>query len=221
MTAAAPPLAGAAAAWRGAAYARRHYVSLALVALFVGLAYGVVVGRPAFVEAGTRLGLTPEGAHRVGCLGVSVLLAAASLLRMAAGSALGASRVMSETVRAERLVVTGPYGRVRNPIYLADLLAITALSSALPSVGMLLPPLLALHYGWLVRHEERALRAVAGTPRPARSSWWIQRPSRPADGAAPPSGGSRRSRTRRRRARCSTPGSPGRAARARRAWTGR
>lgn len=161
MTAAAPPPPGGAAAWRGAAYARRHYVSLGLVALFVGLAYGVVGGRPAFVEAGTWLGLTPQAAHRVGCLGVSVLVAAASLLRMAAGSALGASRVMSETVRAERLVVTGPYGRVRNPIYLADLLAITALASALPTVGMLLPPLLALHYGGLVRHEERAFGAAA------------------------------------------------------------
>ena len=69
---------------------------------------------------------------------------------------------MSFEVKTDALLSSGPYEIVRNPIYLADLIAFTGFALGLPPVGLLLPVLLFLHYTQLIGYEEISLRKEFG-----------------------------------------------------------
>jgi hypothetical protein len=93
---------------------------------------------------------------------------------MWAGTELTASRVMAFRVQVDEFHTGGPYRLVRNPIYLADFLAICAFSLCLPLVALLMPVLFWLHYERLIDYEELSLASgfrerfaayAASTPR--------------------------------------------------------
>lgn len=84
-----------------------------------------------------------------------------SLIRMWAGSILTSSRMMSFKVKPEKLITCGPYSIVRNPIYLADMIALSGLTFILPASGLLMPLLFFLHYQRIIQYEEdNLLRSV-------------------------------------------------------------
>ena len=64
-----------------------------------------------------------------------------SLIRMWSGTELSSEIVMTFRVRTDLLSKEGPYQLVRNPIYLADWLAIFVFSLFLPPIGLIMPVL--------------------------------------------------------------------------------
>lgn len=89
---------------------------------------------------------------------VGLIIGVTSLLRIWAGSVLSSHRIMSFQVRTDSLLSGGPYQLVRNPIYLADIIAICGFALCLPAPGLLMPALFIVHYIRLVRYEEASLR---------------------------------------------------------------
>ena len=141
----------------------RIFISLTIVLLVCTLSTATSPGaRPICVEVGSWIGLRPESSLRSGFLLAALLMGAASLLRIWAGSVLSSHRVMAFRVQHNAILTQGPYAVVRNPIYAADLLAMAAFAICLPPVGLLLPALMALHYARLIRYEEDALRKSFG-----------------------------------------------------------
>lgn len=137
----------------------RIFISLIIVLGVCVLAYGILQHRDAnSVLLGGALGIGPKEARTIGFLTASVLMSVASLLRMWAGSLLTSDRVMSFRVRKDALIRSGPYGLVRNPIYLADLIAMAGFAFCMPPAGVLLPVLFFIHYSQLVAYEEQSLR---------------------------------------------------------------
>jgi protein-S-isoprenylcysteine O-methyltransferase Ste14 len=138
----------------------RIFVSLAIVA---GVYSVCVLGFPGtaslMVTCAARAGVQPDDARRAGFLFLAGWMALISLLRMWAGTELSARRVMAFRVQTDRLETSGPYVLVRNPIYLADFLAICAFALCLPSAGLAMPLLFYLHYRRLIAFEERSLGA--------------------------------------------------------------
>ena len=98
----------------------------------------------------------------LGYLAAALFMAGASFLRIWSGSVLTSRRMMSFAVKTDALLSSGPYRLVRNPIYLADLIAFTGFALCLPPIGLLLPVLLFLHYTQLIGYEERSLRQEFG-----------------------------------------------------------
>lgn len=115
---------------------------------------------PNLVWLGTLAGISRSNALSVGFIGAAVIMAVASLLRMWAGTILHSRRMMAFEVQTDVLVTRGPYRIVRNPIYLADLIAMLGFALCLPLPGWFLPFLFAVHYSRLVRYEELSLSAT-------------------------------------------------------------
>ncbi len=136
----------------------RIFVSFGIVVVVSALSF-LTSGHLAdnLVIVGGWLGLQPRIALAVGYLAVATIMAAASLLRMWSGSVLTSNRMMAFPVQKDSLITGGPYGVVRNPIYLADLLAYCAFAACLRPVGLVLPVLFYAHYSRLVAFEEKAL----------------------------------------------------------------
>lgn len=108
-------------------------------------------------RAGRSIRLSQESSLRTGFLIAALLMALASFLRMWAGTVLTSDRVMAFKVQNDKLFTRGPYRIVRNPIYLADLIAMSAFALCLPPPGALLPLLMYAHYVQLVKYEEISL----------------------------------------------------------------
>lgn len=64
---------------------------------------------------------------------------------------------MAFPVQNDVLIIRGPYRIIRNPIYLADLIAFFGFAFILTPIGLLLPVLLFLHYTQLIQYEEVSL----------------------------------------------------------------
>ncbi|MDH3369151.1 MAG: DUF3419 family protein [Gemmatimonadota bacterium] len=141
----------------------RIFVSFGIVIAVGIVAFLVFASSPSLlVLIGTALHLDPAVSLRVGFLGVAGVLVLACGLRMWAGSMLTSGRMMAFPVQADALTLAGPYRLVRNPIYLADLVAFCGFALCLPPIGAALPVLLLLHYLQLIRYEERALERQFG-----------------------------------------------------------
>lgn len=142
----------------------RIFISFTIVAVVALLAFGVLPSQPALCSAfGVAAGWGWHGAWIIGCIAAMLLLAVASFLRIWAGGVLTAQRMMAFPVQTDAFICSGPYRMTRNPIYLADLIAMSAFAIMLPPIGVLLPVLFALHYRGLIRYEEAKLLAAFGS----------------------------------------------------------
>jgi protein-S-isoprenylcysteine O-methyltransferase Ste14 len=136
----------------------RIFVSLGIVAFACVLSFFVVADSPPVViQFNHFINIAPKSLLTFAyALGAFAMLLA-SLLRMWAGSVLTPTRVMAFTVQADALKTSGPYRIVRNPIYLADFIAICVFALYLPPVGLLMPGLFFFHYQRLISFEEESL----------------------------------------------------------------
>src|SRR4030042_2859976 len=124
----------------------RIFISFGIVILICVLSFGFFADSlNNAVLLGRAFGLPARTSSPLGYLAASLFMAAASLLRIWSGSVLTSKRMMSFPVRVDKLCFPGPYVLVRNPIYLADLIAFTGFALCLPPVGIVLPVLLFGH----------------------------------------------------------------------------
>ena len=141
----------------------RIFISFSLVVLISVLSFTVFASWPLnAVALGGLFGVPAPLARALGYLAAALFMVGASLLRIWSGSVLTSTRMMSFAVKTDALLSAGPYGLVRNPIYLADLVAFTGFALCLPPIGLLLPVLLFLHYTQLIDYEELSLRKEFG-----------------------------------------------------------
>jgi len=141
----------------------RIFISLGIVAFVCGLSLGFFVHAPAFIVlVGVIARISEEAAQSIGFALVAIIMAGVSIFRMWAGSQLTPKRVMAFKVQVDELRTTGPYRLVRNPIYLADFLALCSIATCLPVIGMLIPVLFYLHYLSIIRYEEVSLHERFG-----------------------------------------------------------
>ncbi len=141
----------------------RVFISFGILIILCGLSFLVYASVPAnLVIISGWMSIEPELSLRIGYLVVAAIMVAASALRMWAGSVLTSQRMMAFQIQKDRLAISGPYLLVRNPIYLADLIAFCGFALCLKPVGAALPVLLYLHYTQLVKYEERSLKEMFG-----------------------------------------------------------
>jgi len=91
------------------------------------------------------------------CITAAFIMVFVSILRMWSGSVLSSEIVMTFRIRTDAFSKEGPYQLVRNPIYLADWMAIFVFSLFLPPVGLMMPVLFYIHYVRLISFEEASL----------------------------------------------------------------
>jgi protein-S-isoprenylcysteine O-methyltransferase Ste14 len=110
--------------------------------------------------------LVPASSHSPALSAVGLaLVVAGETLRFLGVHHIGAiSRTRSE--RLGPLIATGPFGRVRNPLYLGNIALWLgfALSAQLPWIAPLVLLLLAIEYHAIVKWEERLLAGRLGEP---------------------------------------------------------
>ena len=136
----------------------RIFISFSIVIFVCVLSFSVFAQHPTnVVVLGKLTGLSAQTSLFLGFLMAALITAVASVLRMWSGSVLTSRRMMAFPVQDDSLLVTGPYLIVRNPIYLADLIAFSGFALCLPFIGVLLPVLLYLHYTQLIKYEEVSL----------------------------------------------------------------
>ncbi len=137
----------------------RIFVSFSIV-LFTGLLTLFVFrdSNSIIVSAGKYFDLSAKSSKTMGFVFLSFLMLTVSLLRMWAGSLLTPKRVMSFKVQTDALTKTGPYRLTRNPIYFADLIAMTGFSFCFPPIGLVIPILFYFHYRRLIKYEEKSLQ---------------------------------------------------------------
>ena len=153
----------------------RIFVSLGIVAAACAASALLYPGTPSsMVILGSLAGIGAEAARPPGFLVLAGVMALVSVVRMWAGTELTAPRVMAFRVQVDEFHTSGPYRLVRNPIYLADFLAMCAFSLCLPPVALLMPVVFWIHYERLIGYEELSLAAgfrerfasyAASTPR--------------------------------------------------------
>src|SRR5512140_3800879 len=125
----------------------RIFISFGLVILISALSFSVFAGLPDNSAAlGGLLGIPASRSRALGYLAAALVMAVASFLRIWSGSVLTSKRMMSFAVKTDALLSSGPYRLVRNPIYLADLIAFTGFALCLPPIGLLLPVVLFFPY---------------------------------------------------------------------------
>jgi S-adenosylmethionine-diacylglycerol 3-amino-3-carboxypropyl transferase len=141
----------------------RIFISFGLVILISALSFSVFADVPAnSIALGGLLGIPASRSRALGFFATALFAAGASFLRIWSGSVLTSKRMMSFEIKTDALFSSGPYQLVRNPIYLADLIAFTGFALCLPPIGLLLPALLFLHYTQLIAYEEISLRKEFG-----------------------------------------------------------
>jgi S-adenosylmethionine-diacylglycerol 3-amino-3-carboxypropyl transferase len=141
----------------------RIFISLGIVLIVCLISFLGFPGVPGnMVLVGSLAGISPDISIKAGFILVSVLMMAATALRMWAGSVLASEFVMSFKVRKEVFINKGPYKVSRNPIYLADLIAFFGFALCLSPVGFAMPVLIYLHYNQLITYEEKNLEEQFG-----------------------------------------------------------
>jgi len=137
----------------------RIFVSLSIVLIVYVLAITVFKNEAAIaVQIASYFNIIPQTALNNLYLILALSMSGITILRMWAGSILTSKTVMSFSIQADTLLIKGPYLLVRNPIYLADLLAMSCFALCLPAIGIMIPFLFYLHYTRLIKYEEISLK---------------------------------------------------------------
>jgi protein-S-isoprenylcysteine O-methyltransferase Ste14 len=114
---------------------------------------------------GTRLQVNPDLVARLLFAAAAFLLVIAALIRTWASSYLQASVVYASEVKSESLVADGPYRRVRNPLYFANVLMIIAMGAMMSRLGFLVAVVAMVVFCYrLILREESELQASQGPP---------------------------------------------------------
>ena len=114
---------------------------------------------------GARLQMDANLVARLLLAFASFLLVLAALIRTWASSYLQASVVYASEVKSESLVADGPYRRVRNPLYFANVLMIIAMGAMMSRLGFLVAVIAMLVFCYrLILREEAELQASQGQP---------------------------------------------------------
>lgn len=136
----------------------RIFVSLGIVTAVTVPSLVLFRDSPSMVVlAGLVVGMDQDVALTAGFVLVGAILALCSLFRIWAGSILTPERVMAFKIQIDRLDTRGPYRIVRNPIYLADFVAMCSFALCLPPTGLVMPLLFYLHYVRIIQYEETSL----------------------------------------------------------------
>jgi protein-S-isoprenylcysteine O-methyltransferase Ste14 len=114
---------------------------------------------------GTRLQMDADFVARLLFAFAAFLLVVAAVIRTWASSYLQASVVYAAEVKSESLVADGPYRRVRNPLYFANVLMIVAMGAMMSRLGFLVAVIAMLVFCYrLILREEAELHASQGQP---------------------------------------------------------
>jgi len=136
----------------------RHRVELASLCGGAGFLFYLWMPESSLVLLARAAGVPTGPFVRGGYLLLALLNILASVLRIWAGGTLGGARMMALKTQTTALITSGPYGHVRNPIYLADNLTLAGMGFVVPWPGTLLVwLLLPVIYGSVISHEERQL----------------------------------------------------------------
>lgn len=139
-------------------FENRIFISFGIVLVICVISLTIFSGFPPIsVALGGIMGLSLNTSYSTGFLVSALFVVAASFLRIWAGSFLSSHRMMAFPVQNDALIIRGPYRIIRNPIYLADLIAFFGFVFILSPIGLLLPILLFLHYTQLIQYEEVSL----------------------------------------------------------------
>ena len=93
----------------------------------------------------------------------ALLLVIAALVRTWASSYLQASVVYAADLKSETLVADGPYRRVRNPLYFANVLMVIAIGAMMSRLGFFVAVITMLVFSYrLILREEAELQASQG-----------------------------------------------------------
>ena len=139
---------------------------------------------------GSRINVNPDALARAIFFAVTILLALAALLRTWASAYLHAAVVYASEVKTANLVADGPYRRVRNPLYLGNIMMAVAMASLMNRSGAVLAILLMWLFCYrLIVREEADLKASQGDQYVRYCSavprlWPAVRPRVPASGKA-------------------------------------
>jgi protein-S-isoprenylcysteine O-methyltransferase Ste14 len=139
---------------------------------------------------GHRISVNPDALARGIFFAATVLLILAALLRTWASAYLHATVVYASQVKAARLVADGPYRRLRNPLYMANIMMAVAMASLMNRSGALFAVLLMWLFCYrLILREEAALKANQGEQYARYCNavprfWPALRPRVPASGKA-------------------------------------
>jgi S-adenosylmethionine-diacylglycerol 3-amino-3-carboxypropyl transferase len=135
----------------------RIFISLSIVLLTCLISFGFFPDTdPLYRQVLNEISLNQIPAS-VEFIAASFIMIFISLLRMWSGTELSSEIVMTFRVRTDLLSKEGPYQLVRNPIYLADWLAIFVFSLFFPPIGLIMPVLFYIHYVRLILFEENSL----------------------------------------------------------------
>jgi len=112
---------------------------------------------------GPKLRMNADLAARLLFALAALLLFVAALIRTWSSAYLHARVVYGAEVKADSLVADGPYRRVRNPLYFANVLMVIAVGSMMSRVGFFVAVLAMLGFCYrLILREEDELQAHQG-----------------------------------------------------------
>jgi protein-S-isoprenylcysteine O-methyltransferase Ste14 len=112
---------------------------------------------------GGKRQMAPEQIARILLLAAALLLCVAALIRTWASAYLQAEVVYASQIKTAALVADGPYRRVRNPLYLANILMAIALGFVMSRSGFVLVVFSMVIFSYrLLFREEAELMATQG-----------------------------------------------------------
>ena len=107
-----------------------YRVEISYALFFMTLSTLLVKSEMVYEKLAVSMNIAPAEAMSVLFVIIAVLNIAAGVLRVSACAYLGSEVMMKKEVQTRKMVVAGPYAYVRNPIYLSDILSMTAVSLA-------------------------------------------------------------------------------------------
>jgi protein-S-isoprenylcysteine O-methyltransferase Ste14 len=114
-----------------------------------------------WLEAGLRVNADLIARVMFAC--AALILVVAALIRTWASSYLHANVVYAAEVKTESLVADGPYRRVRNPLYFANVLMVIGMGSMMSRVGFLVAVVAMVVFCYrLILRVESELQATQG-----------------------------------------------------------